>query len=58
MARGNVYARGIYNVLFYSVNIKFGTKFIVALCDVFWKIARTSRFYFEKCHPVTYNLFK
>jgi hypothetical protein len=25
----------------YSVNIKFGTKFIVASCDVFWKIART-----------------
>jgi hypothetical protein len=30
------------------VNIKFRTKFIVALCDVFWKIARTGRFYFEK----------
>jgi hypothetical protein len=42
----------------YSVNIKSGTKFIVALCDVFWKIAWTGRFYFEKCHPVTYNLFK
>jgi hypothetical protein len=42
----------------YSVNIKFGTKLIVALCDVFWKIARIGRFYFEKCHTVTYNLFK
>jgi hypothetical protein len=42
----------------YSVNIKFGTKFIVALFDVFWKIARTGRFYFEKCHSVAYNLFK
>jgi hypothetical protein len=39
----------------YSVNIKFGTKFIVALCDVFWKIARRDRFYFKKCHSVTYN---
>jgi hypothetical protein len=39
----------------YSVNIKFGTKFIVALCDVLWKIARTGRFYFEKCHPVTFK---
>jgi hypothetical protein len=35
-------------VLLRSVNIKFGTKFIVALCDVDD----------EKCHPVTYNLFK
>jgi hypothetical protein len=42
----------------HSVNIKFGTKFIVALCDVFRKIARTGQFYFEKCHPVMYNLFK
>jgi hypothetical protein len=32
------------------VNIKFGTKFIKALCDVFKKIAQTRRFYFEKCH--------
>jgi hypothetical protein len=31
------------------VNIKFGTKFIIALCDAFWKIAQTGRFYFEKC---------
>jgi hypothetical protein len=30
------------------VNIKFGTKFIIALCDAFWKIAQTGRFYFEK----------
>jgi hypothetical protein len=42
----------------YNVNINFGTKFIVALCDVFWKITRKGRFHFEKCHPVTYNLFK
>jgi hypothetical protein len=42
----------------YSVNIKFGTNFIIALCDVFNKIARTGRFYFEKCYPVTCNLFK
>jgi hypothetical protein len=35
------------------VNIKFGTKFIIALCDVFKKIART--FYFEKCHSVACN---
>jgi hypothetical protein len=32
------------------MNIKFGTKFIKALCDVFNKIAQTPRFYFEKCH--------
>jgi hypothetical protein len=29
---------------------------IMYLCDVFKKIARTGRFYFEK--PVTRNLFK
>jgi hypothetical protein len=45
-------------VSIYSVNIKFGTKFIMALCDVFRKIARTGQFYFEKCQPVTCNLFK
>jgi hypothetical protein len=32
------------------VNIKFGTKFIIALCDVFKKIA-------QKCHPVTCKWF-
>jgi hypothetical protein len=42
----------------YSVNIKFGTKFIIALCDLFKKITRTGRFNFEKCHPVTCSLFK
>jgi hypothetical protein len=35
----------------YSINIKFGTTFIIALCDVFKKIDQTGRFYFEKCHP-------
>jgi hypothetical protein len=40
------------------MNIKFGTKFIIALSDIFKKIARTGRFYFEKWHPVTCNLFK
>jgi hypothetical protein len=39
-------------------NIKFGKKFIIALCNVFKKIARTRRFYFEKWHPVSSNLFK
>jgi hypothetical protein len=45
----------LFDYRIHSVNMKFGTKFIVALCDVFWKIARTGRFYFEKCHPVTYS---
>jgi hypothetical protein len=35
-----------------------GTLIIIALCDIFKKIARTGRFYFEKCHPVMCNLFK
>jgi hypothetical protein len=48
----------LFDYRIHSVNMKSGTQFIVALCDVFWKIARTGRFYFEKCHPVTYNLFK
>jgi hypothetical protein len=47
-----------FNWFIYSVNIKFGTKFIIALCDVFRKIARVGRFYFEKCHHVACNLFK
>jgi hypothetical protein len=45
-------------LMLHNVSIKFGTKLIVASCDVFGKIARTGRFYFEKCHTVTYNLFK
>jgi hypothetical protein len=48
------------NILLRRFRLKFLKiiKFIVALCDVFWKIARTGRFYLEKYHPVTYNLFK
>jgi hypothetical protein len=42
----------------YSGNLKFGTKFIIALCDVFKKIARTRRVYFKKFHPARRNLFK
>jgi hypothetical protein len=41
-----------------QVVIKEGTKFIKALSDIFKKIAQIGRFYFEKCHHVTYNLFK
>jgi hypothetical protein len=33
-------------------------KFIIALCDVFRKIAWTRRFYLEKCLYVMCNLFK
>jgi hypothetical protein len=48
------------NILLRRFRLKFLKiiKFMVALCDVFWKIARTGRFYLEKYHPVTYNLFK
>jgi hypothetical protein len=52
------YLQHLHFFYIYSVNIKFGTKFIIALCDVFRKITRTSRLYFEKCHHVTCNLFK
>jgi predicted membrane protein len=37
----------VFLSIYYSMNIKFGTKFIIALCDVFKKIVRTRRFYFE-----------
>jgi hypothetical protein len=30
------------------IYIKFETKFIIVLCDIFKKIARTRRFYFDK----------
>jgi hypothetical protein len=43
---GNVFLSLIVRI-YYSMNIKFGTKFIIALCDVFKKIVRTRRFYFE-----------
>jgi hypothetical protein len=48
--------KSFHAVSIYSVVIKFGTKFIIALCNVFKKIARTERVYFEKCHPVMRNL--
>jgi hypothetical protein len=49
----------LHHFLFlHDILLQFGTKFIIALCDVFRKIARTGRFYFEKRHLVTSNLFK
>jgi hypothetical protein len=45
-------------VKIYSVNIKFGTKFVIMLSDSFKKIARAGRFYFEKCRDVMCSLFK
>jgi hypothetical protein len=42
----------------WTLYVQFGTKFIIALSDVFKKIARTGRFYFEKRHRVTCKLFK
>jgi hypothetical protein len=52
------YLQHLHFFYIYSVNIKFGTKFIIALCDLFKKITRTGRFNFEKCHPVTCSLFQ
>jgi hypothetical protein len=43
-------------IYIYSVNIKFGTKFIIALSDISKKIARTGRPHSEKCPRVTCNL--
>jgi hypothetical protein len=40
--------KAVVSCVNYNVNIKFGTKFIVALCDIFWKNTRTGQHYVEK----------